>query len=50
MNHERSRELYGRALSVLAGGVNSSVRATKPYPFFIERGDGAHVIDADGNR
>src|SRR6056297_3034578 len=50
MNHERSRELYGRALSVLAGGVNSSVRATKPYPFFIERGDGAHVIDADGNK
>ena len=50
MNHERSRELYGRALSVLAGGVNSSVRATKPYPFFIERGDGAHVVDADGNR
>ena len=50
MNHERSRELYGRALSVLAGGVNSSVRATKPYPFFIERGDGAHVVDADGNK
>ncbi len=50
MNHERSRELYGRALSVLAGGVNSSVRATKPYPFFVERGDGAHVIDVDGNR
>ena len=50
MTHDRSRELYGRALSVLAGGVNSSVRATKPYPFFIERGDGAHVIDADGNK
>ncbi|NUE01575.1 glutamate-1-semialdehyde 2,1-aminomutase [Halorubraceae archaeon YAN] len=50
MNHDRSRALYDRALSVLAGGVNSSVRATKPYPFFIQRGDGAHVIDADGNR
>jgi len=50
MNHERSRELYDRALSVLAGGVNSSVRATQPYPFFIEKGDGAHVVDADGNR
>jgi glutamate-1-semialdehyde 2,1-aminomutase len=50
MNHERSRDLYDRALSVLAGGVNSSVRATRPYPFFVERGDGAHVIDADGNR
>jgi glutamate-1-semialdehyde 2,1-aminomutase len=50
MNHERSRDLYDRALSVMPGGVNSSVRAVRPYPFFIERGDGAHVIDADGNR
>ncbi|MEA5388632.1 glutamate-1-semialdehyde 2,1-aminomutase [Haloarculaceae archaeon H-GB11] len=50
MNHEQSRDLYDRALSVLAGGVNSSVRATRPYPFFVERGDGGHVIDADGNR
>jgi len=50
MNHDDSRELYDRALSVLAGGVNSSVRASMPYPFFVERGDGAHVVDADGNR
>jgi len=50
MNHERSRELYDRALSSIPGGVNSSVRAIRPYPFFVERGDGGHVIDADGNR
>jgi len=50
MNHEQSRALYGRALSVIPGGVNSSVRAVRPYPFFVERGDGGHVIDADGNR
>jgi glutamate-1-semialdehyde 2,1-aminomutase len=50
MNHDESRALYDRALSVLAGGVNSSVRAVRPYPFFVERGDGAHVVDADGNR
>ncbi|MFB6109248.1 MAG: glutamate-1-semialdehyde 2,1-aminomutase [Halodesulfurarchaeum sp.] len=50
MNLEASRELYDRALSVLPGGVNSPVRATQPYPAFVERGDGAHVIDADGNR
>ena len=50
MRDDRSRELYDRALSVMPGGVNSSVRATMPYPLFIERGDGAHVIDADGNR
>ena len=50
MNHEQSRSLYDRALSVLPGGVNSSVRATRPYPLFVEKGDGGHVIDADGNR
>ena len=50
MNHEQSRSLYDRALGVLPGGVNSSVRAVRPYPFFVERGDGGHVIDADGNR
>jgi len=50
MNHDQSQSLYDRALSVLPGGVNSSVRAIRPYPFFVERGDGGHVIDADGNR
>jgi len=51
MNHERSREVYDRALSVLPGGVNSAVRAApQPYPLFAEKGDGGHVIDADGNR
>jgi len=50
MNHDQSQSLYDRALSVLPGGVNSSVRAIRPYPFFVERGDDGHVIDADGNR
>ena len=51
MNHATSRDLYDRALSVLPGGVNSTVRAApRPYPSFIERGDGGHVVDADGNR
>ena len=51
MNHETSRSLYGRALSVMPGGVNSSVRAApQPYPIFVDRGDGGHVIDPDGNR
>jgi len=50
MNHDESRDLYDRALSVLPGGVNSSVRAIRPYPFFVRRGEGGHVIDADGNR
>ncbi len=51
MTDDQSRDLYDRALSALVGGVNSPVRAgIRPYPFFVRRGDGAHVIDADGNR
>lgn len=51
MSEDQSRGLYDRALSALVGGVNSPVRAgIRPYPFFVSRGDGAHVIDADGNR
>ncbi len=51
MNDDNSRELYDRALSVMPGGVNSAVRAAiEPYPFFVRKGDGGHVIDADGNR
>jgi len=51
MNGEKSRDLYDRALDVLPGGVNSSVRAAPvPYPRFVQSGDAGHVIDADGNR
>jgi glutamate-1-semialdehyde 2,1-aminomutase len=51
MNRENSRERYDRALDVLVGGVNSSVRAApQPYPTFVEKGDAGHVVDADGNR
>ena len=51
MNRDASRALYDRALSVLPGGVNSSVRAApQPYPTFVERGEGGHVVDANGNR
>jgi glutamate-1-semialdehyde 2,1-aminomutase len=40
-----------RALSHLAFGVSSVPRATqRPVALTIERGEGAHVIDADGNR
>ncbi|MBM3666871.1 MAG: glutamate-1-semialdehyde-2,1-aminomutase [Actinobacteria bacterium] len=49
----RSEDLYKRALQVLPGGVNSPVRAMRSIgrdPVFIERGEGPHVWDADGNR
>jgi glutamate-1-semialdehyde 2,1-aminomutase len=50
MQRDSSRALYDRALGVLAGGVNSSVRASRPYPVFIDHGAGGHVVDVDGNR
>lgn len=45
----RSRRLYERAKRLLPGGVDSPVRAFEPHPFFIERGDGSRIRDADGN-
>jgi glutamate-1-semialdehyde 2,1-aminomutase len=49
----RSAEAYRRALDLLPGGVNSPVRAMRAIgrdPLFIARGDGAELIDVDGNR
>ena len=49
----RSEELYRRALSLLPGGVNSPVRAMRAIgrdPIFVAGGEGAELIDVDGNR
>lgn len=45
----RSHELYEESKKVLVGGVNSPVRAMKPYPFFVERSEGSRLFDADDN-
>ncbi len=48
-----SEELFNRAQKVIPGGVNSPVRAFAAVggsPPFIERGEGAELIDCDGNR
>jgi glutamate-1-semialdehyde 2,1-aminomutase len=46
--------LYRRALELIPGGVNSPVRAMRAVgldePFFVERGEGATLVDVDGNR
>jgi glutamate-1-semialdehyde 2,1-aminomutase len=52
MNDSNARALRERAERVLPGGVDSPVRAYRAVPGVpphIVRGDGAHVIDADGN-
>jgi glutamate-1-semialdehyde 2,1-aminomutase len=49
----RSEELFERARRAIPGGVNSPVRAFGAVggtPRFAVRGEGAYVIDADGNR
>jgi len=53
LNTQASEKLYHRAGTVLPGGVNSPVRAFKAVggtPLFIERAEGAYLIDVDGNR
>jgi glutamate-1-semialdehyde 2,1-aminomutase len=49
----RSSAAYERALELLPGGVNSPVRAMRSIgrdPIFVARGEGAELIDVDGNR
>ena len=48
-----SREIFGRALAVMPGGVNSPVRAFGAVggtPVVFERGEGAFLFDVDGER
>jgi glutamate-1-semialdehyde 2,1-aminomutase len=49
-----SEALYARALELMPGGVNSPVRAMRSigrdHPLFVERGEGATLVDVDGHR
>ena len=48
-----SERLFAASQRVIPGGVNSPVRAFRGVggtPRFIERGEGAWLVDADGNR
>ena len=50
---ESSERLYAEALDLLPGGVSSPVRAFRAVggsPLFIDRGEGAYLVDVDGNR
>jgi glutamate-1-semialdehyde 2,1-aminomutase len=52
-DHARSDALFERARAVIPGGVNSPVRSFRSvggHPYFVARGEGAYVWDADGNR
>jgi glutamate-1-semialdehyde 2,1-aminomutase len=44
----RSRQMYEEAVWVMPGGNSRSTTFFDPYPFFITRGAGARIWDADG--
>jgi glutamate-1-semialdehyde 2,1-aminomutase len=45
----KSEDLFKEAKNYLPGGVDSPVRAIKPYPFFATKGNGSRLFDVDGN-
>jgi glutamate-1-semialdehyde 2,1-aminomutase len=52
ISRAKSEQLFAEALQYIPGGVNSPVRAFRAvggHPFFVERAEGAHLIDVDGN-
>ena len=48
-----SERFFADASELMPGGVSSPVRAFRAVggtPFFVERGEGAYLVDVDGNR
>jgi glutamate-1-semialdehyde 2,1-aminomutase len=45
----RSRALFDEALLAMPGGNSRTTTFFDPYPFYLQRGQGSHVWDADGN-
>jgi glutamate-1-semialdehyde 2,1-aminomutase len=44
----RSRALHEEATGVMPGGNSRTTTFFDPYPFYFQRGQGAHIWDADG--
>ena len=52
ISRPKSEQLFAEALKYIPGGVNSPVRAFRAVggqPFFVNRAQGAHIFDVDGN-
>src|SRR5262245_60218323 len=45
----RSQSTWREACALMPGGVTSSWASTRPIPVWIDRGQGSHVWDVDGN-
>ncbi len=53
MTRETSERLFAEAVELMPGGVSSPVRAFRAVggdPVFVERAEGAYLVDVDGNR
>lgn len=46
----RSAARFAQAQHVLAGGNSRLTAYFAPFPFYVERGEGCHIYDLDGNR
>jgi len=46
----KSRNLFNRAKAVFPGGTTRATVERNPFPIYVERGEGAHLVDVDGNR
>ena len=46
----KSQKLFSNAKKVIPSGVNSPVRYIEPYPFFVKKTMGSHILDEDGNK
>ena len=44
----RSRALHEEAVAVMPGGNSRTTTFFDPYPFYFQRGQGAHIWDVDG--
>ncbi len=47
--HPRSAELYQKAARAFPSGVTHDIRYVPPFPIFVERAEGSHKWDVDGN-
>ena len=48
-NHPRSSEFYQKSKTVFSSGVTHDTRYVSPFPIVIEKANGSHKTDIDGN-
>lgn len=46
----KSRKSYKDSINIFPGGISHNIRFFKPYPFFVKKAIGKHLIDIDSNK